>query len=88
MVGMPHPRHVSPPGDKVKRLAHKLVGTAGIECVEELSELQRHECRQLDMIAFACSKCDYWFNVTDGRNEINDLWYCNECAKEIRDGKG
>lgn len=76
-----------PPGDKVKRLAHRLVGTPGIECVDELSDLERWECRQLDMIAFACCGCDWWFSVTEGRNEINDLWYCNECAKEVRDAK-
>ena len=73
-----------PPTYKIQKLAQCLCGTAGSECIDELSDLERWECRQLDMIAFACSGCDYWFRVTEGRNEIGDLWYCNECAKERR----
>lgn len=76
------PGHVSPPGDKIRRLAHKLIGTTGMECCDEVSELERWEGRQLDMLAFGCSRCDWWFAVTE-RREIRDLWYCTECAKEI-----
>lgn len=75
-------RRLTPPGDKIKRLANKLIGTAGIETIDELSDLERWECRQLDMLAFACSGCDYWFSVTERRELSDDLWYCTECAKE------
>ncbi len=81
-------RRLTPPGEKIQRLAHKLIGTPGNEQIDELSDLERWECRQLDMLAFACSGCDYWFAVAGERQEVNDLWYCKECAKEIRDGKG
>lgn len=70
-----------PPGDKIRALAHKLIGTCGIETIDELSDLERHECRQLDMLAFACSGCGWWFAITE-RHEAHDEWFCGECVKK------
>lgn len=77
---MPFDR-VTPPGDKIKRLAYKLIGTTGFELIDEISDLERWECRQLDMLAFACTQCGWWFAVTE-RKEVSDEWFCKECAKE------
>lgn len=77
---MPFDR-VTPPGDKIRRLAHKLIGTTGAELCDEISDLERWECRQLDMLCFACTKCSWWFAVTE-RREVADEWFCTECAKE------
>lgn len=72
-----------PPDSKVQALAHKLIGTCGIETIDELSDLERWQCRQLDMIAFACTKCDYWFAAHE-RVEVGvgKEWFCKDCARE------
>lgn len=77
---MPFDR-VTPPGDKIRELAHKLIGTTGFELIAEISELERWEWRQLDMLAFACTQCARWFSVTE-RRECEDEWFCKECAKD------
>lgn len=81
-------RRLAPPGDKIKLLAKRLAGTTGMECVDELSALERWEGRQLDVLVFACSACDWWFEVSEGRiTGPDDLWYCKTCAKEKGYGK-
>lgn len=76
-------RRLTPPGLKIQRLAHKLIGTCGIETIDELSDLERWECRQLDMLAFACTGCGWWFATTE-RRTVNDEWFCVQCANEGR----
>lgn len=71
-----------PPNGKVQILAHKLIGTCGVgEVQDELNNLERWECRQLDMIAFACTACGWWFAVSE-RKTVEDEWFCAECARE------
>jgi hypothetical protein len=77
-------RRLTPPGDKIKRLAHRLIGTIGIECIDELSDLERWECRQLDVLAFACTGCGWWFAATERGAESEDGWFCKECEREGR----
>lgn len=72
--------HVRPPGTKVRRLAERLIGTTGFELIDEISDLERWECRQLDMLAFACTSCGWWFAVTE-RREAHEEWFCTECVK-------
>lgn len=72
---------VTPPGLKIQRLAAKLIGTTGSELIDEISDLERWECRQLDMLCFACTQCGWWFAVTE-RREVRDEWFCTECARE------
>lgn len=86
-MNQPPQRRLTPPGTKIQRLAHRLIGTPGNEQVDELSDLERWECRQLDMLAFACCGCDYWFAVTERVEMNDDLWYCTECARERGHGK-
>lgn len=75
-------RH-KPPTDKIQALAQKLIGTSGHALVDEISDLDRWELRQLDVIAFACTKCDYWHAARD-RVEVGvgQEWFCKECARE------
>lgn len=81
---MTEERRFTPPGKKIQELAYKLIGTIGNEWVDELSELERWECRQLDMLAFACTGCGWWFASTERGPESDDGWFCRECEKEGR----
>lgn len=76
-------RRIAPPSAKIHDLAHKLIGTVGIEQIDEISDLERWECRQLDMLCFACTACGWWFAVTE-RKTVGEEWFCTECAKEGR----
>lgn len=72
-----------PPNAKIYALAHRLIGTSGHTEIDEISDLERWELRQLDVIAFACTKCDYWFAAAE-RVEVGvgKEWFCKECARE------
>lgn len=88
MPGDPIPlqpgERIRPPSDKIRALAEKLIGTTGPgELIDLFNDLERWECRQLDMLCFACEACGWWFAATE-RKIINDAWFCAECAKEGR----
>lgn len=72
-----------PPAAKVQELARKLIGTCGTELIDEISDLERGECRQLDTLAFACTGCGWWFAAAE-RKTVEDEWFCVECEKEGR----
>jgi hypothetical protein len=72
--------HIPPPPPHVCELARKLIGTVGeTDLIDEIEALTDLECKQLDIMAFECFKCGWWF----ARHERHDLpggWACGECA--------
>lgn len=73
---------VHPPGEEVRRLAEKLIGTTGSDLVDAIDDLSTDQSRQLDMLAFECTSCNWWFAVTE-RREVKDKWVCTLCQKEL-----
>lgn len=76
-------RHVHPPNAKVQALAAKLIGTTGEGLTDDLADLTTDECASLDVIAFECVGCNWWFAAHE-RVVVNDEWYCDGCAEESR----
>lgn len=73
-----------PPTAKIQSIAHKLIGTCGMgEVQDDLNDLERWECRQLDTIAFACTGCGWWFTAAE-RKVVDEEWFCGECVEEGR----
>jgi formylmethanofuran dehydrogenase subunit E len=72
---------------KVKKLADKLIGTAGdTEIEDQVNELSPDELRVLDALAFRCVRCEWWFAAHE-RVVVNDEWMCDACADDAREGK-
>lgn len=74
--------HIPPAGPKVKKLANDLIGTAGMgDLVDRINDLSIVESKQLDMLAFECVGCAYWFAITE-RHDVGDEWFCGECSDD------
>ena len=63
---------------KVKSIAERLIGTTGGEAEDEIYELTMEECKYLDMLAFRCQTCEWWFSESEKSNEDGSGWYCYE----------
>lgn len=75
----------SAPNAKVLDLAHRLVGSIGDGGLQdELNELTTEECISLDIIAFCCTSCDWWFNGNERTEDADGQRVCLECKRETK----
>jgi hypothetical protein len=70
---------------KVKRLADRIIGTCvvGSTLVDQVDNLSREEGKVLDVFAFKCVGCEWWFAAHE-RETVNDEWMCYGCAEDAR----
>ena len=67
-----------------RKLANKLIGTTGTtDVLDAVNDLSRDELRVLDVLAFKCVRCEWWFAAHE-RVTVNDEWMCDACADDAR----
>jgi hypothetical protein len=64
--------------ERVSALADRLVGTC-YHGVDEIAELTKDECYQLDDLVFMCGECEWWFEQSECVN-TDEGWFCRECG--------
>ena len=67
---------------RAQSVADQLIGTcdSGTELLEELSQA---ELEELDMLAFCCNECGWWWEISEMADmEEGEEEICNECRPD------